>query len=115
MHPVSGSRRSASRRAASAAAPNPKYRDIECRGFTVGIEDADVAEPFRLGVSLLLALRQQPEFELLRGGETLDRLTGSTELKRLLESPGTLEGALEAQASAVAAWRSVTAPFLLYP
>lgn len=99
----------------SAAAPNPKYRDLECRGFAVEIADPEVAEPFRLGVSLLLALGQQPEFELLRSGETLDRLTGSTELRRLLAPPGTLEDVLRAEASAAAAWRRATAPVLLYP
>ncbi len=99
---------------ASAAAPSPKHVDVECEGFAVAIEDPGIADPYRLGVALLLALQRQRGFEWLRGGEALDRLTGSTDLRQALRALSSLEEILATRAEAPATWREATRPLLLY-
>lgn len=85
----------------SAAAPQPKFQDQECRGLRVRVTDPALAEPFRLGVALLEALSRQPGFEWRERGDALTRLIGSPHLA--------------GNAADHAAWRRDRQPALLYP
>jgi len=38
------------------ALPEPRHRDVECRGFEVVVDDPSMADPWRLGVEVLAAL-----------------------------------------------------------
>ena len=64
----------------SPAAPEPKHLDETCHGVRVRVTDGSLAEGYRLGVELLVALQEHPEFELRRGGEALTWLVGTDEL-----------------------------------
>jgi uncharacterized protein YbbC (DUF1343 family) len=93
---------------ASPAAPEPKYRDVECAGFRLEVTDPARADPWRLGVELLAALAQQPDFAWLRGGEALTALLGT---------PGAAAVAPAGEGVAAAAagrWRAARRPALLY-
>jgi uncharacterized protein YbbC (DUF1343 family) len=91
----------------SSAAPEPKYRDVECRGFRVIVTDPRVADPWRLGIELLAELVQQPGFEWLRGGEAMTALLGTPAVDR-----GQFRPALDELA--VGTWRDVRRAALLY-
>lgn len=92
----------------SPAAPDPKYRGLECRGFRVEVTDAAVADPWRLGVELLAALAQQTDFTWLRDGQALTALLGT---------PALVDGQLRSEVvapSAGEAWLESRRPALLY-
>jgi beta-N-acetylhexosaminidase len=55
----------------SPAAPNPKYLDQKCHGLSVRVTDPSSAQPYRLGVELLVALSSRAEFEWRREGDDL--------------------------------------------
>jgi len=63
---------------ASAAAPEPKYRDRDCAGLRVHVVDAPRADPDALGRALLAALARQPGFEWRESGAALRRLLGTS-------------------------------------
>jgi uncharacterized protein YbbC (DUF1343 family)/CubicO group peptidase (beta-lactamase class C family) len=99
----------------SPAAPQPKHQDQECRGVRVRVTDPALAEPYRLGVTLLAALSRQPGFEWREGGDALTRLVGSPRLVEALRSGKTVEEILASDAADHAAWREDRRPALLYP
>jgi uncharacterized protein YbbC (DUF1343 family)/CubicO group peptidase (beta-lactamase class C family) len=100
---------------ASSAAPEPQYRDQECRGLRVQVTDPGAADPYVLGLSLLSALRRtQPEFRLLENGAALDRLIGTPRLRQRLargESPADIA---RADSPALALWRRAREAARLY-
>lgn len=99
---------------ASSAAPEPKYRDQECRGWEIEVADAKIASPFRLGVVLLQTLSREPGFEWKREGQALEWLLGSGRLLEDLRAGRSTEEILAANEEAVAAWRQEREPSLLY-
>jgi uncharacterized protein YbbC (DUF1343 family) len=98
---------------ASEAAPDPKHRDVACTGVRVRVTDATAARPYTLGVSLLHALRRQPEFRWRRDG-ALDWLVGTRRLREALERGDSVEQIVAADAAAIETWRRGRAPALLY-
>jgi uncharacterized protein YbbC (DUF1343 family)/CubicO group peptidase (beta-lactamase class C family) len=99
----------------SPAAPQPKHQDQECRGLRVRVTDPALAEPYRLGVTLLAVLSRQPGFEWREDGDALTRLVGSPRPVEALRSGKTVEEILAADAAGHAAWREDRRPALLYP
>jgi uncharacterized protein YbbC (DUF1343 family) len=98
---------------ASEAAPEPRHRDVECEGVRVGVRDAAAAEPYRLGVALLHALRRDPAFRWRRDG-ALDWLVGTRRLRQALERGDPVEAIVAADAPAIEAYRRDRAASLLY-
>jgi uncharacterized protein YbbC (DUF1343 family) len=98
---------------ASEAAPEPKHRDVPCAGVRVRVTDARAARPYTLGVALLHALRRQPEFRWRRDG-ALDWLVGTRKLREALERGDSVQAIVDADASAIEAWRRQRAEILLY-
>jgi uncharacterized protein YbbC (DUF1343 family)/CubicO group peptidase (beta-lactamase class C family) len=100
---------------ASPAAPQPKYQDQECTGWRVRVTDPTMAEPYRLGVTLLAILSQQPGFEWRDGGDALTHLLGTPRLREDLQAGKTVEEILADDEADHAAWRRDRQPALLYP
>jgi uncharacterized protein YbbC (DUF1343 family) len=99
---------------ASAAAPEPKLQGKTCRGVRVRVTDAAAAQPYALGLRLLVALRQHPEFAWVREGAWLDTLNGTGDVRAALERGEPVEAILDAQAPAIARWRARRRSALLY-
>lgn len=98
---------------ASEAAPEPKHRDQACAGVRVRVTDEAVAPPYALGVTLLHALRREPEFRWRREG-ALDWLVGTRKLREALERGDSVQTILAVDAPAIEAYRRERIPALLY-
>lgn len=98
----------------SPAAPSPKYAGEECAGWRVEVTDRRAAEPYRLGVSLLVALSARRELAWRGGGEALTRLLGSARVIEALRAGAAVEEIVLADAGDHAAWRAARAHVLLY-
>jgi uncharacterized protein YbbC (DUF1343 family) len=99
---------------ASAAAPDPKHLDEECAGLEVAVTDPAAASPYRFGLALLVALRDEPGFAW-RGEGWLARLTGDAGLAAAVEAGLGVDDLWKRDAAGSEEWRRARAPFLLYP
>ncbi|MGH8031527.1 MAG: glycoside hydrolase family 3 N-terminal domain-containing protein [Luteimonas sp.] len=100
---------------ASATAPAAKYSTIASAGWRVEVTDADRAEPYRLGITLLRALSPLPEFEWLRDGDGLTWLTGTPAVLARVRSDMSIAQIIAADAADHAVWRQARRAVLLYP
>ncbi len=94
-------------------APTPKYQGERCTGIRVHVVDAARASPFRLGLELLHALSQYPDFEL--DTARLGRLLGTSSAGAALEGglgPTQIISSLRPQ---IEAFHHERASILLYP
>jgi uncharacterized protein YbbC (DUF1343 family) len=99
----------------SPAAPSPKFAGERCRGLRVRVEDAAKARPYRLGLSLLAALRARPAFRWRDEGRAVDTLLGGPGVRAAFDK-GTSVAAIEAgEAGALAAYLEERRRALLYP
>jgi len=98
----------------SPAAPNPKFLDLECQGMQVRVTDEASAEPYRLGVELLVLLQDRPEFGWRRDGAALTWLVGTQRLLDDLHQGRSAEQIIEADLEDHEAWRRRRASALLY-
>lgn len=98
---------------ASEAAPDPKYKDQECAGVRVKVNDPHAARPYTLGVALLSALRKSPQFAWRAEG-ALDRLVGTRKLREALQKGESVEAIVEADAAAIDAFRKERREALIY-
>ena len=92
-----------------------KYPNQECRGLRVHVNDPATAEPYRLGVTLLATLSQQPGFEWRENGNALTSLVGTPRLVEDLKAGKTVEQILAADTPAHDAWRQERRAALIYP
>ncbi len=99
---------------ASPAAPKPKHQDALCHGVRVRVTDAAGAQPFKLGLRLLVALRHHSEFAWVREGVWLDTLTGTRSVRAAIERGDSVDAILAAQAPAIEQWRAERKTALLY-
>ncbi len=99
---------------ASPAAPDSKYLDQECHGMAVRITDPATAQPYRLGVTLLVALQSRAGFEWRKDGAALTWLVGTPRLLDDFRQGKTAEQILDADRADHEAWRRVRKPALLY-
>ncbi len=99
---------------ASPAAPKPKYLDERCQGWSVRVSDPASAQPYRLGVELLAALRSRDEFEWKRDGEALAWLIGTPRLFDDLRRGKTVDEIIGRDRSDHEKWRRTRESALLY-
>lgn len=99
----------------SPAAPAPKLLDVPCRGLEIRVTDAHLAEPWRLGLTLLIEMKgRHPEFAWNRDGSGFDRLVGTRVLRAAIDRGNSVDAILAAEAPDVAAFRKSRAASLLY-
>jgi uncharacterized protein YbbC (DUF1343 family) len=99
----------------STAAPSPKHLDVLCQGLDIRVVDPHKAEPYRLGVTLLIEMKKRhPEFGWLRDGSGFDRLVGTRSLRVAIDRGDTTDAILAADAPAIEQFRKTRAPSLLY-
>jgi len=95
--------------------PNPKYDGVPCRGFQIEVTDAHIADPYRLGVTLLHELMRQQGFEWRLGGDALVRLTGTRELLESLLSGASVDQILAGEEEACRHWVVQRRAASIYP
>ena len=98
----------------SPAAPHPKHQGEVCRGFKVHVDDAQRAEPYRLGITLLRAVSKQSGFGWKRDGGALTWLIGTPEPYRALRAGKSIDEIVRSDAADHAAWRIARQAALLY-
>ncbi len=99
----------------SPSAPNPKHLDVLCQGLAIRVSDAQAAEPYRLGVTLLVEMRNRHrEFAWLRDGSGFDRLVGTRVLRSAIDRGDSVGAIVAADAAAIGQFRKSRAPSLLY-
>lgn len=91
-----------------------KYLGEECAGWRLHVGDAAVAEPYRLGMTLLAALSRQHGFAWGDGGAALMRLVGTPRLAAGLASGKSADEIVAADAADHDAWRAARRQALLY-
>lgn len=99
---------------ASRAAGSPKHQGQECRGFRVEVADAHHANPYRLGVELLVRLSKLEGFAWRRDGEALTWLLGTPRLGEALRRGLSVDEILALDAESHRAWRLARRESLLY-
>lgn len=99
----------------SSAAPSPKHLDVPCQGLDIRVTDAAKAEPYRLGVTLLVEMKKRhTEFAWLRDGSGFDRLAGTKSLRAAIDRGDSADAIVAADTSAIAEFRKTRASSLLY-
>ena len=99
----------------SAAAPEPKYLNLACPGLRIHVTDAHQAEPYRLGVTLMVeAKRRHAGFAWLRDGSGFDRLIGTRGLRSAIDRGETVDSIVAADARDIDAFRQSRKSALLY-
>ena len=100
---------------ASSAAPTPKLLDVACEGLAIRVTDAAAAEPWKLGLTLLIEMKKRHrEFAWNGDGSGFDRLVGSKALRASIDRGASVEDILQEESADVEAFRKARAPFLLY-
>jgi uncharacterized protein YbbC (DUF1343 family) len=99
---------------AETAAPHPKHEGRPCRGLQIGVTDPRSADPYRLGVGLLVALRRDPAFRWRDGGAALDGLVGTRRLRDAVDRGESVDAIVARDVDAVARFLKERAPALLY-
>ena len=94
-------------------APTPKYGGERCRGIRVRVVDATRVRPFWLGLQLLHALSQHPDFEV--DTTRLDRLLGTSRVSRALEAGLGADDVIALLRPEIEEFRRERASILLYP
>lgn len=97
------------------AAPHPKYEGEQLAALRVRVTDSAAAEPYRLGVALIAAIRRtHTAFRWNGDGSAFDRLVGTARLRADLERGESVESIVAADAAAIAVFRQDRRPALLY-
>jgi len=99
---------------ASPAAPEPKYDGVLCAGVRVWPLAPSPRDGYRLGLTLLHALRTEPQFQFLRAGAALDTLLGTTTVREAIERGESVDEVLMRDEAGQAAFRRERAAALLY-
>ena len=99
----------------STAAPSPKHLNVECRGLDIRVTDAHKAEPFRLGLTLLIEMKKRhAEFAWIREGTGFDRLLGTKALRAAIDRGDSVDAILAQERVAIEEFRRARASSLLY-
>jgi len=99
----------------STATPSPKHLDVPCQGLEIRVTDAKKAEPYRLGVTLLVEMKKrQAEFAWLRDGSGFDRLVGTRSLRAAIDRGDSANAIVATDQPAIEHFRGARAASLLY-
>ncbi|HEY7513982.1 MAG TPA: DUF1343 domain-containing protein, partial [Vicinamibacteria bacterium] len=93
---------------------SPRYAGVPCRGLRVRVGDGANARPYALGLALLSWLRGEPGFRFLDGGQRLDRLLGTSRVRRALERGEGPDSIERGDAAGIETFRTARRDFLLY-
>jgi len=99
----------------SEAALQPKHDGVLCLGVRVELRDARRAEPYRLGIALLRAMKDlEPDFAWRGDGSPFDRLIGTKRVRAAIDRGDSVAAIVAADAAAIADWKRARKSALLY-
>lgn len=100
----------------SIASPSnpPKFVGDKCSGIYVNITDKKIAEPFKVGVALLISLNKLfPKFKI-RDDKFLDKLSGTRELRKMILDGKDLSYIISTYQTSLSEYKSSISSFFLY-
>lgn len=92
----------------------PELAGEPLRGIRLHVTDRDVFEPYATGVALLWVVHTLHADRLVWNDAALDRLTATPRLKEMLQAGRTPRQIVAAWSSEVAAFRALSARYLMY-
>ncbi len=98
----------------SEAAPEARYAGERCRGLRLRVVDGRAARPYELGLRLLTALAADPGFAWREEGRALDRLLGTSRVRRALAAGRSVDAIVGEDRAALERFRSERRRALLY-
>ncbi len=96
------------------AAPDPKWSGQVSSGVRIAVKGPGAVAPYRLGIALLRALKDEKAFEWRDKGTGLDRLVGTKRVRVALERGDAVDAIVAADLPAIEAFRKDRQKSLLY-
>jgi len=92
----------------------PKYIGEECNGIYIKVTDKKLAQPFKIGVALLISLKKLfPEFNW-RKDNFIDKLAGTDKLRKMIDSQKFYEEIIGSYSEELKEFRQKRAKYLIY-
>lgn len=92
----------------------PKFVGQNCSGIYINITDKKTAEPFKVGIALLVSLNKLfPKFKI-RDDKFLDKLSGTRELRKMILEGKGLNDIVMTYQSELSNFKSGITPYFLY-
>jgi uncharacterized protein YbbC (DUF1343 family) len=98
----------------SEAAPEARYAGERCQGFRIRLVDGRAARPYEMGLKLLAALSADRAFEWRDHGRALDRLLGTSRVRRALVAGRSVDAIVGEDRGAIERFKSERRRVLLY-
>jgi uncharacterized protein YbbC (DUF1343 family) len=98
-----------------------KFTNVLCNGVEVRVTDQQAFDPVRAGVAMLVEARKFPAFAWRvdawdpQRPHWIDKLSGSTRLRTMIDAGATVDEAVGAWRDELAAFEARRRPYLLYP
>jgi uncharacterized protein YbbC (DUF1343 family) len=98
-----------------------KFTNVLCNGVEVRVTDQHAFDPVRTGVAMLVEARRYPAFAWRvdawdpQRPHWIDKLSGSTRLRTMIDAGATVDEAVGAWRDELAAFQTRRRPYLLYP
>jgi uncharacterized protein YbbC (DUF1343 family) len=98
-----------------------KFTNVLCNGVEVRVTDQRAYDPIRTGVAMLVEARRYPAFVWRvdafdpQRPHWIDKLTGSTRLRTMIDAGATVDEVVGAWRDELAAFEARRRPYLLYP
>jgi len=92
----------------------PKFTDQKCQGIYIKVTDKFLFEPVKVGIAILISLKKLfPEFEW-RKDNFVDKLAGTSELRKMINKGKSLEEIISAYTHALENFNLKRQNYLLY-
>jgi uncharacterized protein YbbC (DUF1343 family) len=92
----------------------PKFVGENCSGVYINITDKKIAEPFKIGVALLISLNKLfPKFKI-RDDKFLDKLSGTRELRKMILDGKDLNYIVSTYQTSLSEYKSSISLYFLY-
>lgn len=97
-------------------AEKPKYQDQKCNGVRISVVDPYKIKPFDVAVGLLTVLQKlyPKEFNMMQYGDFLDKLAGTSKMRKMVADKVYLEKILEESRKDIPAFMERRQKYLLY-
>ncbi len=92
----------------------PKFFNIECNGIYINVTDKTLFEPVKCGIAILVALSKHPSEFKLNKDNFIDKLAGTSELRKAIKSEMEYEQIISLWFAAVESFKSEREKYLLY-